>query len=658
MIIDSIDLENFGVYLGKQTVLLTPPSRKKPIILFGGQNGRGKTTLLNALQLGLYGKLANCSNRGHLGYEEYLKRSINNSVDPAYGANITISFRHFSNGKELKHKVSRSWSANGKGTKEGLEVYKNEKYDRVLTDQWVEFFGEFLPPKLSNLFFFDGEKIEGFADLENASSLLSIGINSLLGVDLITQLSKDLVNLERKKQTPNLNKIEKSDIDRIEKEIKGINQKIASQKDKIAKLNSEKAPIQKILETSQEKFRQEGGETYEKRHELEKEKNELKAQLSETEENLLDWAKGPAPFFLIENLLTAVITQDKKELNAATTTNLINILDKRDVDIIEFCEKENIASKKIIKLQKFLKQDTSSRTSYEKCIPYLDLNKDSRLKLNNLKNIELPSLEKSICKSLNQYDDVTESLNAVREKLRGVPDEEKIASLIDKIKKYKIKIEDYTYKINRIEEEVKRLERQKDILESELTKKHESYLEEKFGAEDNLLFQKRSKTVRSSLAQFHKEILKRHIEKIQSLILDSFNKLISKNSLIREFIISTDNFGITLKGVNGKIIPPERLSAGERQLLAVSMLWGLARASGRILPSVIDTPLGRLDSSHRKNIVEKYFPFSSHQVFLLSTDEEIDKKHLETLMPWIGHSYILNFDEKTNATKIEKGYFW
>ena len=119
MIIDSIDLENFGVYLGKQTVLLTPPSRKQPIILFGGQNGRGKTTLLNALQLGLYGKLANCSNRGQLGYEEYLKRSIHNSVDPALGASITISFRHFSNGKEFKHRVSRSWSANGKGIKEG-----------------------------------------------------------------------------------------------------------------------------------------------------------------------------------------------------------------------------------------------------------------------------------------------------------------------------------------------------------------------------------------------------------------------------------------------------------------------------------------------------------------------------------------------------------
>ena len=151
---------------------------------------------------------------------------------------------------------------------------------------------------------------------------------------------------------------------------------------------------------------------------------------------------------------------------------------------------------------------------------------------------------------------------------------------------------------------------------------------------------------------------KKHIGKIQTLILDSFNKLISKDSLIKDFIIDVNDFGITLQDSGGRTISPERLSAGERQLLAVSMLWGLARASGRALPSVIDTPLGRLDSSHRKNIVEKYFPFSSHQVFLLSTDEEVDREHYEKLKPWIGHSYILNFDESTNATKIEKGYFW
>jgi DNA sulfur modification protein DndD len=658
MIIDSIDIENFGVYLGKQTVLLAPPSKNKPIILFGGQNGRGKTTLLNALQLGLYGKLANCSNRGQLGYEEYLKRSIHSSADPAQGASIAISFRYFTNGKEIKYKIIRSWSSNGKGTKEGLEVFKNDKFDRVLTDQWVEFFGEFLPPKLSNLFFFDGEKIESFADLDNASKLLSIGINSLLGVDLIEQLSKDLVVLERKKQAPNLKPTDKKEIEGTEKEIKQTNQNIESKRNEIGKLNNETTQVKNSLDSLQEKFSQEGGEIYEKRHELEANKNELKKQIAQLETELISVAKGPAPLFLLGNLLDSISLQDKKELSDANTVDLINILGKRDKDVIELCKKEKVSPGIIAKLQKKLCDDIASRTPNESSKPYLDLNMDSRSNLNNLNDVELPSLEKSIGATLKKYDETIELLNINKKKLRGVPGDQEIAGLLEEIKKRKIKLEGNTFKIKRAEEELSRLGRQKIILEKELEKKHLLSLEEKINTEDNELFQKKSKTVRDTLNVFHKEILKRHVGKIQTLILDSFNKLISKDSLIKDFIIDVNDFGITLQDSGGRTISPERLSAGERQLLAVSMLWGLARASGRALPSVIDTPLGRLDSSHRKNIVEKYFPFSSHQVFLLSTDEEVDREHYEKLKPWIGHSYLLNFDESTNATKIEKGYFW
>jgi len=658
MIIDSIDIENFGVYLGKQTVNLTPPSKNKPIILFGGQNGRGKTTFLNALQLGLYGKLANCSNRGQLGYEEYLKRSIHSSADPSQGASIAISFRYFTNGKEIKHKIIRSWSSNGKTTKEGLEVFKNDKFDRVLTDQWVEFFGEFLPPKLSNLFFFDGEKIESFADLDNASKLLSIGINSLLGVDLIEQLSKDLVLLERKKQAPNLNPTDKKEIELIEKEIKQTNQNIESKRNKIGNLNNETTKTSISLDSLQEKFSQEGGEVYEKRHELEANNNEFKKQITQLEEELIEFAKGPAPLFLLGNLLDSIALQDKKETSEANTVNLKNILSKRDKDIIKFCKKEKVSPDIIDKLQKNLCDDVASRTPNEFFKPYLDLNKDSRLNLSTLNDTGLSSLEKSMGAILKKYDITTELLNINKKKLSGVPGDQEIAGILEEIKKLKEKFEENTFKVKRKEEETSRLGRQKIILEKELEKKHLLSIEEKFTTEDSNLFQKKSKKVRDTLNVFHKEILKRHIGKIQTLILDSFNKLISKDSLIKDFIINVNDFGITLRDSGGRTISPERLSAGERQLLAVSMLWGLARASGRALPSVIDTPLGRLDSSHRKNIVEKYFPFASHQVFLLSTDEEVDREHYEKLKPWIGHSYILNFDQSTNATKIEKGYFW
>ena len=122
--------------------------------------------------------------------------------------------------------------------------------------------------------------------------------------------------------------------------------------------------------------------------------------------------------------------------------------------------------------------------------------------------------------------------------------------------------------------------------------------------------------------------------------------------------IDPDDFTLHLMGPGGSPLPSRRLSAGERQLLAVSLLWGLARASGRPLPAVIDTPLGRLDSIHRVHLVKRYLPHASHQVVVLSTDEEIDERHHKSLKPWISQQYRLQYDETAGATSIERGYLF
>ena len=96
MILESITLHNFGVYKGRQEISLEPESKKKPIVLFGGLNGNGKTTLLDALQLALYGKLAKTSNLGNQAYDKYLKKCINRDVSPSEGASLELKFRHFS----------------------------------------------------------------------------------------------------------------------------------------------------------------------------------------------------------------------------------------------------------------------------------------------------------------------------------------------------------------------------------------------------------------------------------------------------------------------------------------------------------------------------------------------------------------------------------
>ena len=91
-------------------------------------------------------------------------------------------------------------------------------------------------------------------------------------------------------------------------------------------------------------------------------------------------------------------------------------------------------------------------------------------------------------------------------------------------------------------------------------------------------------------------------------------------------------------------------------MLALAILWGLAKASGKTLPVIIDTPMGRLDSLHRINFVGKYLPNASHQVVVLSTDTEIEGKYLQMLSPYVGKKYLLTYDETKRATEITEGY--
>jgi DNA sulfur modification protein DndD len=105
-------------------------------------------------------------------------------------------------------------------------------------------------------------------------------------------------------------------------------------------------------------------------------------------------------------------------------------------------------------------------------------------------------------------------------------------------------------------------------------------------------------------------------------------------------------------------LPQSELSAGERQIFATSLLWALADISGRPLPFMVDTPLGRLDQPHREKMVQNFFPEASHQVMVFSTDTEIDDGHYETLRDEVARSYHLDYDQTEGYTEVLTGYFW
>jgi DNA sulfur modification protein DndD len=157
------------------------------------------------------------------------------------------------------------------------------------------------------------------------------------------------------------------------------------------------------------------------------------------------------------------------------------------------------------------------------------------------------------------------------------------------------------------------------------------------------------------LSRFATSVVKHHLARIEILIEKALAALYRKKGTVSRVVIDPTSFEMTLRA-NNQVILAELLSAGERQLLATGLLWALAQAAGRPIPTVIDTPLGRLDSEHRRNLIKSYFPHASHQVILLSTDEEITGTYYETLKPVISRSFTLNFDERTRSSRVDNGY--
>ena len=232
-------LQNFGIFKGKH-VIDFETDEQKPIILCGGLNGSGKTTILDALQLILFGKNAHCFNHRTQAYSSYLRQKQNKYIDSDSKVSIQLTFIHSEEFEESEYKVDRSWRANeGSNFTDILTVSCNGEIDKHLTSNWESFVNKFIPISLSDLFFFDGEKIEHLADPKRSRDLIKTGIENLLGIDLINQLNTDLGLIKNNNQKSLLKQSDISLIENLEAEIASQNEIISSLKDELEMLVEE-----------------------------------------------------------------------------------------------------------------------------------------------------------------------------------------------------------------------------------------------------------------------------------------------------------------------------------------------------------------------------------------------------------------------------------
>ena len=655
MILEQIKLQNFGLYSGDQTVNLLPPSREKPIILFGGLNGGGKTTLLDAIQLGLFGGHARISNRGTRGYQNYLSQCIHKGGENE-GAAIEIKFRHTVEGVEEEYELKRTWWKNGVGCKERLDVTKGGFIESALAKNWNTQVEEFFPYNISHLFLFDGEKVEAYASEQESAALIGATIQNLLGLDVVDQLEKDLQVYEQRKRSEVKGEKLQIEISAFQKELKKLRGKLESERSRQDNLSKELEETEKQLNDVSLKYVKLGGELYDRQEEIEEKLNYSLQELKEGEEKLREISSGALPLHLVCELLLDVQETDVGEVQHIRAQQLESVLKKRDHKFIEFIESLDVKGIQLAKIKKYLSNDRKVNRSQKKLKLELNLIPETRKLLSKLVDTTFSDTCEVARIQVEHQKIIEKKVKQLQLEKDNIPSNDIVLNLINSRDSLLAQYNEGRLDIEQVNLSIEKLERELEIKEQQLTKLIENEIKVKKSYEDRTRILSYSSKVRSTISNFRLAIVNKNVHRIERLVFESYKQLLRKETLVSNLKINTESFELSLFGRDGKILALNRLSAGERQLLAIALLWGLAKATGRTLPTAIDTPLGRLDSVHRMHLIERYLPYASHQLLLLSTDEEITGPYFDKLIPYIGRTYHLKYDESKDSTQITEGY--
>ena len=655
MIFENLVINNFGVYSGKQNFDLSTKS-KKPVVLIGALNGSGKTTFLQAIDFVLYGKFSNYFNSQKLSYENFLNKNVHKQNFDE-GAQLELTFYRRYKGKKQKFKISRNWKMIGKKMKEEFFVFIDNQFDEDITKDWDNFVEQILPSRVASLFFFDGEKIEQLADLDQSKQVLKKAINSLLGLEIVDQLNVDVDEFQRRSSLKLKDEKEVQVIKSLEMEAAKLRKQIKEIDEDIVKIDDETARLKYEMRELDVELSQKGLAYYEKKKDYEKDQNVIDDKKEEVFLNLVRLASGDAPLLIVKNEIKELWSQSKmmgeNKLQQENKKNINDLVQNFKKFAEDNCDDDNFLAKfkKFAESKKIEEDNKSFNTEHLlESLNYQDLN--------HLLEEGFINIDKEIKSSIKNKDKLDEEFEKISQLINKIPSDDEIKPLIEKSNLLKKKEQELITKKNIINDSRQKVNGPLIKINQELKKEYEKKTTQELENLDTKRFIDYSLKIKDVLSTFHVKALDYHIKRLEKLILDCFKSLHRKKNFIKGVKIDTANFDLKIQDTKNKDVDTEDLSAGERQLLAVAILWGLAKASNSAAPTIIDTPLGRLDSEHRLNLVEQYFPSASKQVILLSTDEEINKTYHKYMSPYLSRSYKIEYDEKLNGSKIKEGYFF
>ena len=677
MIFHRLTLKDFGLFRGSHTFSLTPRikyNRPRPIILIGGKNGTGKTTILEAVRLCLYGPRSLGNRVSRNVYNEYLASMIHHGpvalLQPD-NSSVAIEFEHVHGGIRDRYCVERRWGIRQRTTKpigESLTIHKNsEPLSDFEAEHWQDFLNELIPIGLSQLFFFDGEKIQGLAEDTSSPKLLADSIKSLLGVDLVERLQSDLkIYLYRSKKDTNTNQMSCA-INSAEEELRNLESQLSFIEEKIADRRARIDEFEIQISLQEEQIAKEGGNYARQREHLKIRQSALSAKIEALQNQVKEACNGLLPFAFAPSLCERLRERLIEEGTLEAWHTAQNAVKDRNRNLLDFLQTDDFwKSVSESQLSSEIRDSITQRIANllsGQIQPTDSLEESSQL--HHLSSLESQKLLNWIDRSLNRVPQKLRELN--HELLRSTSELHEVERDLARIPADEV-LQPLMIELNGLHQQFGALRKQEQdemanvqslMYRQEKVKRDlEQLKESQQTAHDDLRRIQLVSDVQSLLHTYSAQLTHAKIDALNKDFVNCFNQLCRKRGMVKRIEISPDSFAAILYDQEDRPIAKEELSAGEKQIYAISVLWALARTSGRPLPMIIDTPLGRLDSEHRDRMIAHYFPNASHQVVVLSTDTELDKRNFEILRPYISHAYHLEFDQIEGCANAEERYFW
>ncbi|MDK1188651.1 DNA sulfur modification protein DndD [Cronobacter sakazakii] len=659
MLIKQLVLHNFRVFNGTHTIDLAPRKRlhevnHRPIVLFGGLNGAGKTSILSAIRLALYGRLAFGLATQQQDYIEQLSSLIHNGanyIEQPEEAAVELTFTYNKGGHEAEFTVKRTWK---KGKKDRLSLQQDgQPLTELDYDQCQGFLNELIPHGIADLFFFDGEKIAELAE-DESGNILRTAVRRLLGLDLISKLRNDLMIFVKRQQSNQLAGSQQQQIAELEKQSKELAcqaEELLEEADfartRIEFLSKDIIRYEGLLNAQGGAFAQTKAQEKQKVDTLLKDKERLEKALRQE-------CDGSLPYALAPNILTQLLERIANE-------TLIKQTQSFEKELGQFLAKlkSDIALRSSTTIKIATEAITDNLEEYMATKPKGELLFDiSEREAGMLQQ----SIEKDSKKAWQRFDlyrtqlaETEQQLEQAAANIARAPEDDQLMDLFEKLRDLDKQREKQRQKYLSLLEDAKKIKQQQLDCVRQIQKMHDiARSQHGFSS----AFKNAQETI-NLLDRYSDVLTQARVKTLAANFEIAYRKLARKEDLQLSAHINPETFDVELINEQGSVINRKLLSAGEKQIYAIAILEALAKTSGRDLPVIIDTPLGRLDSKHRDKLINHYFPEASHQVVLLSTDTEVDERYfVDQLRDDISHAYEIVFNAHTKSSVLKPGYFW